>query len=82
MHTNLAQLLTDAAATHGARPALKFDDEVITYQMLNESAARVAGLLAERGVVPGDPVGIMLANVPDFVLFTTASCGPAASSCR
>ena len=67
MHTNLAQLLTDAAATHGARPALKFDDDVITYQMLDEQAARVAGLLDQRGVVPGDPVGIMLPNVPYFV---------------
>ncbi|HUO70479.1 MAG TPA: long-chain fatty acid--CoA ligase [Solirubrobacteraceae bacterium] len=67
MHTNLAQLLTDTAAKHGARSALKFDDHVITYEMLNEGAARVAGLLKQRGVAPGDRVGIMLPNVPYFV---------------
>jgi len=66
MATNLARLLSDATATHGDRPALKFDHEVIAYETLGERAARVAGLLAERGVGPGDPVGIMLPNVPYF----------------
>jgi long-chain acyl-CoA synthetase len=68
MHTNLSQLLTDAAEKHGARPAVKFDDQVITYDMLNESAARVAGLLRQRGMAPGDRVGLMLPNVPYFVM--------------
>ncbi len=66
MPMNLARLLSDAAATHGDRPALTLDHDVITYEMLDERAARVAGLLAERGMVPGDPVGIMLPNVPYF----------------
>jgi long-chain acyl-CoA synthetase len=66
MHTNLAQLLTDAAAKHGARSALKLDHHVITYETFNEGAARVAGLLKQRGVAPGDRVGIMLPNVPYF----------------
>ena len=68
MHTNLARLLTDAAAEHGARPALRLDEHVITYEMLNEGAARVAGLLKRRGVAPGDRVGIMLPNVPYFAV--------------
>jgi len=68
MPTNLAQLLTDAAAKHGARPALKLDDQSITYEALNEGAARVAGLLKQRGVAPGDRVGIMLPNIPYFVM--------------
>jgi long-chain acyl-CoA synthetase len=63
---NLARLLTDAAAEHGARPALKFDQEVVTYRELDEQAARVAGLLEQRGVASGDRVGIMLPNVPSF----------------
>jgi len=67
MHTNLAHLLTDTAARHGARPALKLGDDVITYEMLDEAAARVAGRLSQRGVGPGDPVGVMLPNVPYFV---------------
>ncbi len=63
---NLAQLLTETAAKYGERPALKLDDTVVTYDMLNEGATRVAGLLKERGLEPGDRVGIMLPNVPYF----------------
>jgi long-chain acyl-CoA synthetase len=68
MHMNLAQLLTAAAAKHGDRTAVMLDDHVLTYEMVNEGAARVAGLLRERGVGPGDSVGIMLPNVPYFVM--------------
>jgi long-chain acyl-CoA synthetase len=66
MPASLAQLLTRTASTHGARPALKFDDAVVTYDQLNEGAARVAGLLGARGLRAGDRVGIMLPNVPYF----------------
>ena len=66
MPTSLAQLLTETAAKHGARSALKLDDDVVTYEMLHEGAARVAGLLKDRGLQPGDRVGIMLPNVPYF----------------
>jgi long-chain acyl-CoA synthetase len=68
MSTNLAQLLTHTASRHGARPALKLDDAVVSYEMLDQGAARVAGLLKARGLEPGDPVGIMLPNVPYFGL--------------
>ena len=63
---SLAQLLTDTAAKFAGRPALKLDDAVLDYAMLNEAATRVAGLLKEKGVAPGDRVGIMLPNVPYF----------------
>ncbi len=65
MHS-LAQLLTETAAKYGERPALKLGDTVVSYDVLNESATRVAGLLRERGLEPGDRVGIMLPNVPYF----------------
>ena len=63
---SLAQLLTETAAAHPDRPALKLDDTVLNYAFLNEAATRVAGLLKEKGVAPGDRVGIMLPNVPYF----------------
>ena len=66
MPTNLAKLLTETASRHGDRPALKLDDSTLTYDMLNEGATRVAGLLKERGLRPGDRVGVMLPNVPYF----------------
>ena len=65
MHS-LAQLLTATASEHADRPALKLDDTVVTYAVLNEGATRIAGLLKEKGVQPGDRVGIMLPNVPYF----------------
>jgi long-chain acyl-CoA synthetase len=63
---SLAQLLTDTAAKFADRPALKLDDSVLNYALLNEGATRVAGLLKDKGVAPGDRVGIMLPNVPYF----------------
>ena len=66
MSSSLAQLLTETAAEHADRPALKLDDAVLNYAVLNEGATRVAGLLKEKGVAPGDRVGIMLPNVPYF----------------
>jgi long-chain acyl-CoA synthetase len=66
MPDSLAQLLTETAARHGERPALKLDDSVANYAVLNEGATRIAGLLKEKGLQPGDRVGIMLPNVPYF----------------
>jgi long-chain acyl-CoA synthetase len=66
MSDNLAHLLSDSAAQHPERPALKLDDTVITYAMLDEGASRAAGLLKEKGLQPGDRVGVMLPNVPYF----------------
>ncbi len=63
---NLASLLTDTAAQHGDRTALKLDDVEITYGQLDEASARVAALLADRGAKAGDRIGIMLPNVPYF----------------
>ena len=39
-----------------------------TYPELDEASARVAGLLRERGLKPGDRVGIMLPNVAEFAV--------------
>ena len=66
MSNNLAHLVTESAARHPHRPALKLDDTVLTYATLDEGASRVAGLLKDRGVQPGDRVGVMLPNVPYF----------------
>jgi long-chain acyl-CoA synthetase len=66
MGRNLGSLLTDTAARHGERTALKLDDTTLSYAQLDGAAARVAGLLAQRGFQPGDRVGLMLPNVPYF----------------
>src|SRR3954470_12737912 len=64
--STLPQQLTDTAARHGDRLALKLDGAGLTYAEFDDAASRVAGLLRERGVQPGDRVGLMLPNVPYF----------------
>ena len=63
---NLAELLTRSAAAHPDRTAIKLDDRELSYAELAAASAQVAGLLAAKGVGPGDRVGIMLPNVPYF----------------
>src|SRR3954465_15640726 len=65
---SLAKLLTETAAEHGDRTALRLDDAAITYSELDEASARVAALLRDKGVEPGDRVGVMLPNVPYFAV--------------
>src|ERR687894_1930964 len=68
MSRNLATNLIETAEQHGDRIAIKLDDFELNYGLLNEGSARVAGLLKEKGIGPGDRVGIMLPNVPHFPL--------------
>ena len=64
--TNLALDLREAAQMYPDRPAIRLDGETLSYAALDELSARAAGWLRERGVRPGDPVGIMTPNVPHF----------------
>jgi len=63
---NLAQLFTASAVQRPDRVALRFGDTDLTYRELADASARVAGFLAVHGVSPGDRVGVMLPNVPQF----------------
>jgi len=65
---NLAANLTASAEVLGEKTALKLDDLEMSYGALDMASARVAGLLRERGVKPGDRVGVMLPNVPEFAV--------------
>jgi long-chain acyl-CoA synthetase len=66
MTENLAYNLIATAREHPTRPALRLGEAVITYAELDAATARVAGLLRDMGIRPGDRVGIMLPNVPEF----------------
>lgn len=64
--TNLAHNLAVSVTRDGDAPAIRLGDTLLTYAELDEASARVAGLLRDRGVQPGDRVGCMLPNVPQF----------------
>ena len=66
MSDNLADNLSDTAARHGDRTAFKLDDFELSYTGLDCAASRIANLLEDKGLEPGDRVGLMLPNVPYF----------------
>ncbi len=65
---NLAGNLTRTAVDLPDAVAIRLDDTAITYRQLDAASQRVAGLLRDRGVQPGDRVAIMLPNVPPFAV--------------
>ena len=65
---NLATNLERSAHAHADRVALRLGEHETTYRDLDDRSGRVAGLLAERGVRPGDRVGVMLPNIPEFAV--------------
>src|SRR5437764_5854813 len=65
---NLATILTDSTQRDPDHVALRLDDMEVSYGLLDEGSARLAALLADKGLQPGDRVGIMLPNVPYFAV--------------
>lgn len=63
---NLADNLVRAARQWPGAPAIRFDQLTLTYADLDQRSARAAALLRAKGVRPGDRVGLMLPNVPQF----------------
>ncbi len=66
MGTNLASIVTESAARDAGAAAIRLGERTLTYGELDDRAARLATLLRERGLEPGDRVGVMLPNVPEF----------------
>jgi long-chain acyl-CoA synthetase len=68
MSENLAYNLISSTLQNPGRPALRFRDAILTYSELEQATARLAGRLTDRGLEPGDRVGLMLPNVPEFAI--------------
>ena len=64
--TNFATELSAAAADNPERTAVKLDDVVLSYGVLDAAVGRAAGMLRAMGVEAGDRVGMQLPNVPYF----------------
>ena len=66
--SNLSVYLVESADMYPDGPALRCDGTTTTFSELADNAARFAAYLAERGLRPGDRVGVMLANRPEFAM--------------
>jgi long-chain acyl-CoA synthetase len=49
---NLASMLSRTAERSGDRPAVRLGEATMTYRELDETSARVAGLLGDRRATP------------------------------
>src|SRR5262245_15245505 len=76
----LGWLLEQAAARFAGRVACCYYSQQITYRELLSQARRFASVLTKRGLQPGDRVGILLPNIPEYAiaLFGTWLAGGAA----
>ncbi|TWU55298.1 AMP-binding protein [Rubripirellula reticaptiva] len=70
-------LLQHAAEQVPDRAAVVYGDQVWNYRQLNRDTVRVAAMLQRLGVRPGDRVGLLLPNVPEYVIVANAiwRCG-------
>ncbi len=66
MGLNLASILAESAARSPDSPAIRLGEVELGFADLDDRSARLATLLRERGLEPGDRVGVMLPNVPEF----------------
>jgi long-chain acyl-CoA synthetase len=66
--TSLSTNLIASKERNPNRVALRCDDLQFTFAEFDAAAARVATLLEQAGVEPGDRVGVMLPNTPAFAI--------------
>lgn len=64
--TNLSLYLTESADMYPGAAAVRCERATMTYSELADLAARFAAYLFEQDVRPGDRVGVMLGNRPEF----------------
>ncbi len=64
--TNLSLYLVESADMYPDGAALRCDGATTTFSELADHAARFAAYLGDRGLRPGDRVGVMLTNRPEF----------------
>ena len=60
-------LLERTASRHPDRIACHYYKQTVTYRKLSENAHRTASALQKFGVKPGDRVGVLLPNLPEYL---------------
>ncbi|MCC5873617.1 MAG: acyl--CoA ligase [Gammaproteobacteria bacterium] len=78
--TTLGDLLLRSAQRHPQRDALVFPDVSLNYTQLWQASVRRARALHALGIGPGDHLGILLPNCPEYIeiLLGTVLCGAVA----
>jgi long-chain acyl-CoA synthetase len=66
--TNVSTYLAESANKYPDRRALVCDDITVSYSALSEDVGRFADYLIFGGLRPGDRVGVMLPNEPEFAV--------------
>ncbi len=66
MGLNLASIVTESAERTPDAVAVRLGPLELTYAELDDRSARLRALLREKGLQPGDRVGVMLPNVLEF----------------
>jgi long-chain acyl-CoA synthetase len=66
-------LLENAAHQYPDRPALVLYERALTYRQLAEQARRLARSFADLGIGPGQRVGMLLPNMPEYPLALQAT---------
>ncbi|MBS0204018.1 MAG: long-chain fatty acid--CoA ligase [Planctomycetes bacterium] len=61
-------LLEHSASRFPHRIAIRYFQESITYEGLSEQARRAATLFQSLGIQPGDRVGLLLPNLPEYLI--------------
>jgi fatty-acyl-CoA synthase len=77
---SIFDVFATTAARFPQRPFVMRDGEELSYQQVDQKVASLASALKQAGVGPGDRVGILLSNTPEFVItkFAIARIGAAA----
>jgi fatty-acyl-CoA synthase len=64
----LNQLFYNSLKHNGDKPAVRFQDQELTYNQLLKAGNRVARALRKHGVGPNVPVALMMSNCLEFVV--------------
>jgi long-chain acyl-CoA synthetase len=74
---NLSLNLVTSAQRFPEHIALHMDGQTLTHAGLDDATARLAAMMTSMGIGPGDRIGLMVPNVPEFglVFYAALRCG-------
>ena len=74
---NLSLNLVTSAQRFPEHTALHMDGQTLTHAGLDDATARLAAMMTSMGIRPGDRIGLMVPNVPEFglVFYAALRCG-------